>query len=242
MKLGRRKPDPERLKLIPPLHRYLYLPPAPPSADWSKGITNFGMMLNDSLGDCTIAAVAHAIQIFSANASTEVTVPDSTVLEFYEKWDGYVNGDPSTDNGGVELDVLASWKSQTFAGHVLDAYADPPLKKIGQIRSAINLFGGLYIGLEVPNYVMNSLTSPGSVWDVQADDGIAGGHAVFVHGYDQSSFKFISWGGIYSMTNRFWKKYVDEAHALISADFINAQGFDPQGLNLSQLQTDLAQL
>ena len=39
------------------------LPPAPEAVDWTDGIATWGMMLNDRLGDCTIAGVAHAIQI-----------------------------------------------------------------------------------------------------------------------------------------------------------------------------------
>jgi len=54
------------------------LPPPPATADWTKGIASWGMMLNDTLGDCTIAGVAHAVQVWTANAGTEVTVPDPT--------------------------------------------------------------------------------------------------------------------------------------------------------------------
>lgn len=40
------------------------LPPPPPSVDWTSGMPrNLGMMLNDTLGDCTCAAVYHAIQV-----------------------------------------------------------------------------------------------------------------------------------------------------------------------------------
>jgi len=31
--------------------------------DWTKGITEWGMMMNDTLGDCTIAGVGHAVQV-----------------------------------------------------------------------------------------------------------------------------------------------------------------------------------
>jgi hypothetical protein len=254
MKLGRIKPNPERLKLIPQLHNYLSLPPAPASCDWSKGITSWGMMLNgpaednppqipDGIGDCTIAGIAHAIQIFTANTSTEVTVPDSLILDRYESWAGYVLGDPSTDNGAEEITILHRWhKKKHFAGNILIAFADPNVSNLDEIRSAISTFGGVYIGLEVPTYVMNNLTAPGSVWDVEPDDGIDGGHCVFVYGYTSDAFNFISWGASYSMTNSFWTKYVEEAHALISLDFLASTGFDPQGLDLAQLQADLALL
>jgi len=84
---------------------------------------DWGMMLNDRLGCCTIAAIGHAVQTWTANAlGRELTVPDSSILEYYEKWDGYDPADPATDQGGVEIDVLNDWRQQGFGGVSLDAY------------------------------------------------------------------------------------------------------------------------
>src|ERR1035438_8289552 len=55
------------------------LPPPPAAADWTKGQTSWGMMMNDTLGDCTIAGVGHAVQVWTANTSGIVTVPDPTI-------------------------------------------------------------------------------------------------------------------------------------------------------------------
>ena len=41
------------------------LPPPPPTADWTAGITGWGMMLNDSIGDCTCAGLGHSQQVAS---------------------------------------------------------------------------------------------------------------------------------------------------------------------------------
>ena len=125
MKLGRKaiKTDTRTLafgKYLTPA-----LPPPPPAADWTKVITNWGMMLNDHLGDCTIAGCAHAVQVWTANTGSIVTVPDPTVLSYFEQWDGYNPADPNSDAGGVELDVLNDWKKNGFAGHPLLAFADP---------------------------------------------------------------------------------------------------------------------
>ena len=94
-KLGRKaiKTDSRTLQL----RKYLTpsLPPPPASADWTKHITTWGVMLNDTLGDCTIAGCAHAVQVWTANIGREVTVPNATIEKYYEKWDGYVPGEPS---------------------------------------------------------------------------------------------------------------------------------------------------
>jgi hypothetical protein len=229
--------DPRTLKL----GKYMTtLAPPPPSVDWTKGVTQFGTMLNDQLGCCTIAGAGHAVQIFSANTVGEVTVTDTDILAYYEKWDGYDPSDPSTDQGGVELDVLKNWQQQEFAGHALIAFADPSVGSQTEVKQAIALFGGAYIGMEVPTSIMNNVPP---VWDVAADDGgIAGGHCVFVTGYDADTLTFISWGVLYKMTWAFWARYVDEAHALLSKDFLAANGLDPSGFDLAQLQADLGEI
>lgn len=225
------------------------LPPPPPTADWTKGIKSWGMMLNgpepsepkfpNGLGDCTIAGVAHAIQVWTANTGAMVTVPDATILSYYEKWDGYVSGNPSTDNGGIELDVLNDWQKQGFAGNPLVAFADPKPAKLVEIYQSIALFGGVYIGLSLPVTAQTQ-----DVWDVvpnggaNAKPGSWGGHCVFVPKYDQKGFTCITWGGLKTMTLAFWKKYCDEAHTLLGQNWLSAKG-SPNGFNEAQLQADL---
>jgi hypothetical protein len=41
------------------------------------------------------------------------------------------------------------------------------------------------------------------------------------------------------MTTAFWRAYVDEAHALLSPDWLTAKG-SPSGFDLQQLQQDLS--
>ncbi len=239
-RLGRRavKTDSRTLRMGAYLTAALPVPPR--STDWSNGVKDWGVMRNDTLGCCTIAAAAHAVQVFSLNTRSMVTISDDEVLAYYSRWDGYVPGNPATDNGGIELDVLNKWKQQEFAGHALTAYADTNIRNPTELKQCIWLFGGLYIGFEVPNFVMQTMPD---VWDTVANDGgIDGGHAVFVTGYDDVGLTFISWGKVFKMTWAFWSRYVDEAHALLSPDFINATGLAPVGFDMLQLQDDLARI
>jgi hypothetical protein len=251
MKLGRKtiKTDTRTLKLA----RYLTasLPAPPPAVDWTRGATSWGMMLNgpdpsnppsapDGLGDCTIAGVAHAVQVFTSNTGTMVTVSDATIASYYEQWDGYVAGDAETDNGGCELDVLNDWKKAGFAGSTLLGFADPRPGNLEEVRQSIALFGGVYIGLSLP---LTAQTQ--DVWDVtrhggdHAEPGSWGGHCVFVPRYDAQSFTCITWGELKTMTVAFWNKYCDEAHTLLAADWLTAKGA-PSGFDQAQLEADLA--
>lgn len=239
MKLGRKavKTDTRTLALSKYLTSQL---PAPPAAqNWLGGNSNWGMMLNDTLGDCTIAGVGHAVQVWSLNTGSEATVPDATIENYYEQWDGYVPGQPNTDNGGIELDVLTDWQKQGFAGHALLGFAKAKTTNLTEIRQSIALFGGVYIGLALPLTAQSQ-----DVWDVvprsgkNGAKGSWGGHCVFVCAYDAGSFTCITWGQPKQMTVAFWKKYCDEAYALLGQDWLNAKG-SPAGFDQAQLQADL---
>ena len=238
MKLGRRLIREDRRNLRLSHYMGTTLPTAPVSVDWSHGISNWGMMLNDQLGDCTIAGAAHAIQVWTANLETELTLSDDQVLLAYEQWDGYNPSDPASDQGGVELDVLKNWRQQGLAGHALKAFAAATVQDVAEVRQAINLFGGIYIGLSLPLTAQKQ-----AVWDVghgsNGKPGSWGGHCVYVVGYDATGFTCITWGELKKMTVGFWKKYCDEAYALLSPDWIGAKG-SPEGLALAQLEADLA--
>jgi hypothetical protein len=213
---------------------------APPFADHiPPGFTAWGMMLNDTLGDCTIAACGHALQIFTQGSITE---PDSTIETYYEKWCGYVAGDPSTDQGGVETVVLGDWQSGGFAGHVLDGYVTPTPQDWSHVMHSIAEFGGIYLGLQLPNSAVTQ-NENGQVWDVVKNDGgIAGGHAVFCPAYHtedptynkETTITAITWGMKQKMTQAFWDRYVDESHTLLAA------AWQPAGVNLAALRADLA--
>lgn len=239
MKLGRHpaQHDSRTLKL----GKYLKpaLPPAPEAKDWTNGITSWGMMLNDIHLNCNIAAAAHAVQVWSANTGREATVPDPVVMSYYEQWDGYKPSQPTPESGGIELKVLKDWRKTSFHGHKLIAFVDPDFSNLEEIRHAIALFGGVYIGLNLP---LTAKTQ--AVWDVVPNGGDDakprswGGHAVFVPRYDPHGFTCITWGALKPMTHAFWKTYVDEAHALLGHDWLESKG-SPAGFDLEQLRKDL---
>lgn len=240
LRLGKLFPrrDPRTLKLA----RYLApsLPPAPLVVDNTAGIRAWGMMKNDALGDCTIAACGHAMQVVTANTRGLSTVTDAQVERYYSWWDGYVSGDASTDNGGVCLDVLNNWRKWGFAGNALLAYAAPAPGSAEHIRKSIQLFGFVYIGIGLP---LTAQEQVGKVWDVVPPAGPRtepyswGGHCVVVCAYDPEGLTCITWGGLQRMTWPFWAAYCDESYALLLGYRLG--GELELALSMNDLQSDL---
>lgn len=240
MKLGKlpAKHDPRTLRLT----KYLRpeLPEPPVMVDYTKGILEWPMYLNDQIGDCTCASAAHMIQTWTqASRGDDIVLTDGDVLHAYRTITGYDPDDPSTDRGAVEHDVLKYWRKEGIAGRKIGAWVDVDVKDIREVRQALFLFGGLYIGVALPKSAQTQL-----IWDKEpGPDGkwnSWGGHAVAAVYYDDSHVGVPTWNRFQFMTWEFWTEYVDEAHAIVSADWLNpATGLCPPGIDIEQLYLDL---
>jgi hypothetical protein len=216
------------------------LPPAPAVVDYGRSVSGWTMMANDNIGDCTCAAAGHLIELWTANNNEEQIPADGDIISAYEAITGYNPNDPSTDQGGVELDVLNYWRATGIANHKIEAFVSVGPDNTDHVRSAVYIFGGCYIGLGLPKSAQNQ-----DVWDVPAGgatgDGAArswGGHAVPVIGYDADGLTVVTWGVTKKMTWNFWAAYCDEAYAILSPDWdINAVA--PNGIDTAALNADL---
>ncbi len=202
--------------------------------------TAWGMDMNDTVGDCTCAAIAHMVMLFTAHTGAMVTPTDDQVIAVYSAVTGYVPGDQSTDNGAAITDVLAYWQSTGIAGHKILGWAQigltPP-----QIKLAMYLFGAVDIGFNVPQSAMDQFQT-GQNWDVVSPDGgIIGGHSVPLFGAGSAGFDCTTWGANQKLTNAFAAAYVDEGYVVVTQDWINAaSGLAPNQFDLATLQADLA--
>lgn len=238
VRLGKlaRKFDPAIRAIAPMSHVW---PPAPATVNWAdKADQNFGMMMNDRLGDCTCAAGGHLVQVWTSQTRpNEITVLDDDVGKFYQGACGWNPADPATDQGGIETVVLRYWQKNPLAGHKLDAVGSVAPGSRTDVKAAIWLFGGCYIGVQLPI----SAQSQG-IWDVPVQGPIGsgepggwGGHAVCVVGYNDDGLDFVSWGKLMRMTWRFWDTYCDEAYALLSPDWFAATDVAPPNFKYQQL-------
>lgn len=242
-KLGKKPPRFDHRTLL--MAKYFKPKVALPTAkDWSQklDVATLGMMLNDSLGDCTCAAMGHLVQTWTANSASEITVSDQDVLAAYEGACGYNPDDPNSDQGGVELDVLNYWRNTGIGGHKIDAYVALEPHNHDHLKAAICDFGGAYLGVALPETAQGQ-----EIWSVVPHAGAAGepgswgGHAICAVAYDPHFVTVITWGQLLKMTWSFADHYLEEAYAVLSDDWC-ANGKAPNGFDMAALQADLAAL
>lgn len=241
-KLGRKHPTKAKLQL----HCYLgpALPPPPPSVYWSLAMSSdWGVMLNDQLGDCTCAAMGHAVQVITSNGDGLITSPDSEVEHMYEVIGHYVPGNPNTDNGAVETDAMQYMVTTGLAGIKADMFADVNFANKDQFKQSIALMGGNYIGVEIGQEDMDAFNL-GKPWTSTSKANIVGGHALWVPDYDENWIYVLTWGKLQPASWDWFEAKCDESHAMIFWPWIQGQGIDisPSGLNRAQSEADIKAL
>jgi hypothetical protein len=216
----------------------------PAEVSWVTKLSNLGEMLNDQIGDCTVAAAGHMIQQWSTYAAQPVIVPDSAILTAYEdpSVGNYSPNDPNTDNGAAMLDVLKYWRKTGIGGHKIAAFVQVNPRNALEVREAVLLFGNVYMGAQLPASVQgaDAWTVPdGGTSSPDGMPGSWGGHCVPICAVSPETLTCITWGSLLKMSHGFFADYVDEAYAVLSTDWIEKNGISPSQFNLAQLDADL---
>jgi len=189
----------------------------------------FPMDGNDTLGDCTIAALAHAETVYQGMIAKKSIMTKQAVVKLYMHLTGGV------DSGLNELDVLNYWRKNPVSGDEIITYTSTDPKNHVHIQQAIKLFGGVYLGFQVQQNCVEEFDAhqPWTPGPLTND-----GHAVYAVGYDQTAVTVLTWGNTQQGTWAWWDECVDEAYAIIPPE-AKKPGFAP-GFNFAQLQADLA--
>ncbi len=213
----------------------------PPVQAWERPI-DLGMLGNDSVGDCTIAGFYHLrmIQRSVAQAGNPLVVSTEQALADYSTITGYNPNDPSTDQGANCIDVLNYYRSKG----VIPGYVSLDQNNVDQIQAANYIFGGLYIGFQVPQSTVDELNAGiDPTFNFVANDKPSGeGHCVDPCGHGRAGYAFASWGKYYRASWDYWMAWVDEAYAVVAPDWIKASGVSPSALDLNGLLADMAQV
>ena len=212
------------------------LPAAPADLDLTAKVDDWPMYDNDKLGDCTCAAAGHMIEAWTAAAAGKaLELPDADIVKAFDA----VKIDQSGEEGAVEIDVLKYWRKTGIGEHKIGAFARLSTYDHPMLETAAWLFGGIYIGLQLPASAKHQTT-----WDWNGTltgpdaPGTWGGHAVDVVRYDKSGVTFVTWGMLMKATWAFWDHYCDEAYAILTPDWFDGRK-SPDGFDLPALKKDL---
>jgi hypothetical protein len=188
----------------------------------------FPMDGNDTLGDCTIAALAHADTVYRGILGTKTMMSKKAVVKLYLHLTGGV------DSGLNELDVLNYWSENPVAKDQIVRYVSIDPKNHDNIRQAIYIFGGVYLGFQVQQNCVQEFDArqPWTPGPLTND-----GHAVYAVGYDSIGVTVLTWGNTQQATWAWWDECVDEAYAILPPE-ARQGGFAP-GIDFAQLNTDL---
>jgi hypothetical protein len=225
----------------PPIHLAAYAegPLPAPAKSIEPPQLQYPMAGNDTVGDCTIADAVHSSQVWSSitHEPWAYCGDAATVSEYYKLTGGQ-------DTGLVISQLLASWHANGLGpvAHRITAYAQVHYANLVEVRQAVDWYGTCRIGVNLPQAAMDEFNA-GKPWDLTgtaADDEIIGGHDVPIVGYD-SELYVVTWGRIQPVTLRWFQRYVEEAWAIVPANFMPRHG-DGRGINVAQLIADCTKL
>jgi len=190
--------------------------------------TLFPMDGNDQFGDCTMAAAAHAVTNYRGLVRQKfIPATDDVTKQYFDLSGG-------EDSGLVELDVLKYWYNTGLFGDKIKAFVKLAKRSHSDVKQAIVLFGGAYIGFEVQENAISDFEHH-KIWEPGPTDG--GGHAVYLIGYNSDGPLVLTWGDIQPASWEWYDQMVDEAYATLPPEAASPE-FTP-GFDFATLQKDL---
>lgn len=254
MKLGKLAPKHDKRTA---LFRDFLIPAALPPVeafDWAANLpADVGMMANDRIGLCTVAGIAHLIQVWTVNTDVEITISDDDVIATYTAITLAVNGrgydpnDPTTDAGLALLDVLTYVRANGIGpqrhGKGL-AFVKLNHDDSSEVRSAGQMFGGLYTGADMP---ISAESQVGEEWILvpagpDAESGGWGGHCMALPTANTSGVSYLTWGKR-QVANWDWvAAYADEMYAIVAPEWVSGEKPAPSGFDIVKLQAYLGAL
>jgi hypothetical protein len=221
------------------------LPPAPEAALWIESMVDWQVLANDKFGTCVPAGALHLAQNWVSYAGGRFMPTDEDAVEAYHRLNpGWSGTQDKTDTGACMLAALKLWRKEGLAGDRISAFMACDRTDREQVKQAIALLGGAYIGLDLPRSCRDQ-----DIWSVPEGGatgdgarGSLGGHCVPVLAYSPRTLTCLTWGQLVLLTWDFFTTYCDEAYAVLSPGWFDATGCAPNGFDRDQLRRDLTRL
>jgi hypothetical protein len=208
--------------------------PAPPSSVAAPEVTDWGMLGNDTYGDCGVAGLEHGFM-----ADAEVTHDTETFPDTDQAVDYYLAYTKGQDTGVVLSQYLQHVRQAGYYGHKVTAYAPVGVQDIPALHTVVAFYDFAYTGIRVTQ-AMQAAFQNGQPWDMETLlSPVAGGHCIPLVGYDDRFLYAITWGQVQAITYPAWHFIAEEAWAVITGELAEGDG---RGINLAALNSDLDKL
>jgi hypothetical protein len=175
-----------------------------------------------------------------------IDIPTERVVAFYSASTGYDPADPSTDLGGVELDVLAYQLQHGFdhggQTKLVGTFATFDPADRAMMANAMAKVGPVYLGVNLAEADMDM----GGAWDTTTpgnqEPGSWGGHCLISWDYtglgDDDVVRLGTWGMWVPATWRWIRDRTEEAHVILWRQLMKASGQNFAGLDYDRLRAD----
>lgn len=248
MKLGKKPAAPQPTDLLyssflkPGVEE---LPIAPVGFGKNNGIDDrgWGMLGNDSVGDCVIAGGGHETMLWNKLAGKDVPFSESGTLSDYTAITGYNPANPDSDQG-TDPHVALNYRRSTGlvdakgSRHVIGGYVSLEPGDWHQMLQALHIFDAVGIGIAVYDYAMDQFNQ-GKPWALRkssAEPKLLGYHYVpIVARPHVATIGVITWGQLQLMTRAFYHSMNDEAYGILSEESLK-NGKTREGYDLDALR------
>jgi hypothetical protein len=206
----------------------------------------FGTLGNTKAGDCVVAGSMHEIMVWTrASHGKQASFTEQGALGLYSQvtgWDG--TPDDATDTG-LDMEYFAHYRrlqgivDAAGVNHKVLGYAE--IKGIENLIKATWVFGAVGVGINFPSSAEEQF-SEGRPWSPVAGATNQGGHYIPIVGMNSHGLLVcITWGRLQAISLEFLERYMEQAVAYISPDYLDpAKNLTPELLDLATLQRDLA--
>jgi hypothetical protein len=201
--------------------------PVPPQTFGRSGLVkNYGMLDNDTLGDCVPAGTDHLIMLRNAVQNVTVNFTDANTVADYSAMTGYSPYVPFSDQGTDMQAAAAYWQNTGMidsagARHKIDAYVDIQIGNIDEVVLSSYLFVGTGIGVNLPTSAEAQFDA-NEPWSIVANDSIDGGHFFpIIDRTASGNLVAVTWGREQELTVAWLQKYMNFGIGYLSKDILN---------------------
>lgn len=220
----------------------------------------WGMLLNDQLGDCAPAGISHAQKALARVGNHDHQFTDASVKRGYEMMGHYVPGQPTTDQGCDLRTCAKVWQKHGIPTQIgvaregaeevaPDTYLDfircgiylwlEPGNVLEQWY-ATNVLKNAINGYDLPANWMESFDAGDYVWDFDPSSKSLGGHCVPAFGRSGDGTDGVSWGQRLTITAAGIENQHQEGFSVVSSSGL--QDGELLGIDHEMLVSDLKAL